>query len=141
MISQMGEKFPPFIILLHGAQSFVPLLVEKMKDLKVHRLEDHVVLKSNHIYLATFEQGDMVNKMLSVQNHCHYLILGDTPPDIAAKVCRTKDITLFQEENVNLANKSSYQMLQKAAFEVLPYTSIIYHSSKSVMEKIKKVAA
>lgn len=141
MISQMGEKFPPFIILLHGAQSFVPLLVEKMKDLKVHRLEDHVVLKSNHIYLATFEQGDMVNKMLSVQNHCHYLILGDTPPDIAAKVCRTKDITLFQEENVNLANKSSYQMLQKAAFEVLPYTSIIYHSSKSVMKKIKKVAA
>ena len=141
MISQMGEKFPPFIILLHGAQSFVPLLVEKMKDLKVHRLEDHVVLKSNHIYLATFEQCDMVNKMLSVQNHCHYLILGDTPPDIAAKVCRTKDITLFQEENVNLANKSSYQMLQKAAFEVLPYTSIIYHSSKSVMEKIKKVAA
>ncbi len=141
MISQMGDKFPPFIILLHGAQSFVPLLVEKMKDLKVHRLEDHVVLKSNHIYLASFEQCDMVNRMLSVQNHCHYFILGDTPPDIAAKICRTKDITLFHEENAQIANKSSYLMMQKAAFEVLPYTSLIYHSSRSIMEKIRKVAA
>ncbi len=140
MISQMGDKFPPFIILLHGAQSFVPLLVEKMKDLNVHRLEDHVVLKSNHIYLASFEQCDMVNRMLSVQNHCHYFILGDTPPDIAAKLCRTKDITLFHEENAQIANKSSYLMLQKAAFEVLPYTSLIYHSSRSIMDKIRKVA-
>jgi chemotaxis protein methyltransferase CheR len=141
MVSQMGEKFPPFVILLHGAQSFVPLLVEKMKDLKVQRLEDHVVLKSNHIYLASFDQCDMVNKMLSVQNHCHFFVVGDTPPDIAAKVSRMKEITLFQEENLNLTSKSSYQILQKAAFEVLPYTSLIYHSSKSMMGKIKKVAA
>ena len=140
MISQMGEKFPPFIILLHGAQSFVPLLVEKMKDLKVQRLEDHVVLKSSHIYLAPFDQCEMVNKMLSVQNHCHFFVLGDTPPDIAAKLCRMKDITLFQEENLNLTSKSSYQLLQKTAYEILPYTSLIYHSSKSVMAKIKKVA-
>ena len=141
MISQMGEQFPPFIILLHGAQSFVPLLVEKMKDLKVHRLEDHVVLKSNHIYLASFEQCDMVNKMLSVQNHCHFFVLGDTPSDIAAKICRMKDITIFQEENTSLNSKSSYQIMLKTAFEVLPYTSLVYHSSKKFMEKIKKVVA
>ncbi len=141
IISQMGDKFPPLVVLLHGAQSFVPLLVEKMQDIKVHRLEDHVELKPDHIYLAPFEQCDMINKMLSVQNHCHFFVLGDTPPDVAAKVCRMKDIRVFLEENALLYNKSSYHILRKFAFEVLPYTSLIYHSSKSVMEKVKKASA
>jgi chemotaxis protein methyltransferase CheR len=141
LISQMGEKFPPFVVLLHGATTFIPLLVEKMKDLKVQRLEDHIVLKSNHIYMASFEKCDMVQKMLSVQNHCHYFTLGDTPREVAEKVIRTKDILIFHEENPVLQGKNSYQELSKAAQEILPYTSFIYHSSKSIMARIKKVAS
>lgn len=140
LISQMGEKFPPFIILLHGAQSFIPALVEKMKDLNVSRLEDHIVLKSNQIYLAPYEHLDMVNKMLSVQNHCHYFVLGDTPAEVAAKICQSKEITVFQEESLSLQGKSSYQLIRKKAHEVLPYTSLIYHSAKAVSEKMRKAA-
>ncbi len=143
MIQEFGASYPPFVILLHGAESFIPLLVEKMQTgpLKVHRLEDHVVLSSNHVYLASFDQFDSVQKMLSIQTPCHLFVLGDTPSTVVNRICKMKQAHVILEENIILQNKSTYLMIQRTAGEVVPYSSMIYHSSRWVLSQNKKAVA
>lgn len=143
MMSSFGPHFPPFVILLHGAESFIPLLVEKMNSVtqKVHRLEDHVVLTADHIYLASFDRLDSINKMLSNTTPCHLFVMGDTPPNVVNHVCKMNQAYILLEESVALQNKSTYLMIQRAADEVVPYSSLIYHSSRAQFSKNKKAAA
>lgn len=143
MISQLGENHPTFVILLHGAESFVPLLLDRMRSesLKVKRLEDHVVLRANQIYFSTFDKFDTVKKMLSSKNPAHLFVLGATPTDVTAKICRASEFGVFLEENLVLQNQSNYQMIKRLAHDTQPYTSLIYHSSKMVVSQTKKMAA
>ncbi|MBY0385661.1 hypothetical protein K2X05_10940 [bacterium] len=143
MISQLGAQHPAFVILLHGAESFVPLLLERMKSesINVQRLEDHVVLRSNNVYLATFDKFDSTKKMLSSQSPSHLFVLGATPTDVTAKICRANEFGIFLEENLVLSSQSNYQMIKRVAVDTQPYTSLVYHSSRYAMTQMKKMAA
>jgi chemotaxis protein methyltransferase CheR len=143
MVAEFGSAFPPFVVLLHGAESFIPLLQEKMQPFgkKVYKISEQMVLKSNHVYLGSFEDFENVKKMMSVTTPCHLIVMGETPEIVVQPLCQTKNAYMLLEESLALQNKTMYQRLKKQADEVCPYTSMIYHSSRRMLSQVKKVGA
>lgn len=143
MIQEFGESYPPFVILLHGAESFIPLLIEKMQvgSIKVQRLEEHMVLSSNHVYLASFDQIDSVQKMLSVNTPNHLFVMGDIPSNVVNRIYKINEAYILLEESLVLQNKSTYVMIKRIAAEVVPYSSLVYHSSRRMVSLSKREAA
>lgn len=143
MIIAAGSLRSAMVILLHGADSFMPLLISKTQipGKGVYSVDSATTFAPGNVYIGSIESYEKVQKILEKANQ-HLFVLGDTPDLVILKLLSSVgNRTLYLEEVSALSKKSNYQRLKKMAKEVCPYMSLFYHSNRQIFLDNKKAAA
>ncbi len=144
MISSSSNLHSAVVILLHGADSFLSLLIDKTQipGKGVYAVDKTSVFMPGNVYIGTFESYDKVQKIIDQKMTQHLFVLGDTPDMVVLKLLPSiANRALYLEEVSVLQGKSNYRKLKKIAKEICPYMSLFYHSNRQMFLDKKKAAA
>lgn len=138
MLSSLSGTFPPFVILLHGGgESFINMFTSQFKSFhtKIIPVTEQETLKKDHVYIATLENLDMVKRKLSFGVQTHIFVVSETTQTVADSLMQLPSPYLFLEERASLAEGLESHPLKDKANEVIPFTSMVYHSNRLVANK------
>lgn len=138
MMSSLSGSFPPFVILLHGGgESFISMFTSQFKSFhtKIIPLTEQETLKKDHVYIATLENMELVKRKLPFGVGTHIFVVSETTQVVADSLMQLPNPYLVLEERATLGEAGDIHPLKDKANEVIPFTSMVYHSNRLVANK------
>jgi chemotaxis protein methyltransferase CheR len=137
VIASLQGDQAPMLIFVHGGDNFLSHFPEQLKHGSRNvKLAENALLapKMNEILLVPFSKFAEFQKSFFAKAKTHIFVLGEPPASVAQSVVKVTDCYFLLEESNAAKMSSDYEKLKLRSSEVIPYTSMIYHSDRNFVK-------
>lgn len=138
MLKTISGEQPPFFMFIHGGEHFLSHLPDQLKtrDHKAKLFESvPSQLRANEIGVASFDLWPEFHKKFASQLRTHVMVLGEPTSAVAREIHQIKGSYILLEETAVKKMHPEYEKLKVVSSEIIPYTSMIYHSDRGFLIK------